>query len=918
MFFLAKKCCPHARNDSLHSGIKLRGPLARLLLFALLLFTLCRLQSFADDVLDCSEEGLLDALASNEALFTEDCSITLTGPIPISEDTVIDAQGHNVSISGDNQFLVFEISSNASLTISGVTITGGQNTNGGAFFVYEGCVLVLSNCTLAGNQALGTNGVDGADAPDTINGDAANGHAGTRGGPGSGGAIFNLGSVTLLNCTVTTNSAIGGNGGNGGKGGNTTASLARGGNGGNGGAGGAAFGGAIYHGGDFLMISNSTFSGNSVVGGNAGTGGAFGTGFSSGLAGSGGAGAQGSGAAVYNTNAFIERTFVEDETNIVTTNFTIFSTNVVIVQSTFSDNSGQGGNSAAGGTASTGQGVSGSRGGDSLGGALFLSAGAVTNCTFYNDKASGGAGGNGGTGTANLSHGGNGGNGGNATGGALYHSVLPAELDVVSCTISNCSAFGGTNGVAGPGPFPGTAGTKGVSHGSVANGTGTFNLQNTILATNLSGQASFGSVVDKGYNITFGTTFKLISGSGSFKTNNVKLGPLKNNGGLTATMALLTGSPAIDRIPPNQTNSLFNPFPPIDQRGFFRPINTNADIGAFELESASAPIITQEPTNAITTLNSNATFFVVAVGAPILKYQWFLNGTAIANGGNRSSLTVTNATLANGGPTNGYYVNVFNTFGSTNSSTNFIRFSPSITNQPANQTVAPGGTATFIVGANGDNPLVFQWQFQGTNMPGKTNSTLNVPNAHQANVGNYQVVVINNFGSVTSAPATLNLQPGITVQPTNITAVAGTNVIFYVGAEGTPPLSYQWQLNGTNVALNGNSSSFIIGNVQLANAGAYSVLITNAFGSTNSTNAILTVVNGSAAPVSLATPTVVSNKLTLGFPSQTGFTYVVEYKTNLSSPAWTSLLSTNGTGNPVLIQDSTTNSSSRFYRVRVQ
>jgi Immunoglobulin domain len=883
----------------------------RLLLLAVVLFTLFSLPSFAAEVLDCSEEGLFDALSDNVALFTEDCSITLTGPIPISTNTVIDAQGHNVSISGDNQFLVFEIQQGASLTISGVTITGGQNTNGGAFFVYDGSVLVLSNCTLAGNQALGTNGVDGADAPDTINGDAANGHAGTRGGTGSGGAIFNLGSVTLMNCTVTTNSASGGNGGNGGKGGNTTASLARGGNGGNGGNGGAAFGGAIYHAGNSLLISNCTFSGNSVLGGNAGTGGAFGTGFSSGLAGSGGAGAQGSGAAVYNTNGVAVTNWVVNETNFFTNTFVIFSTNdIVVVQSTFSDNSAQGGDSATGGTASTGQGVSGARGGDSFGGALFLSAGNVTNCTFYNDKVSGGAGGDGGTGTANLSHGGNGGNGGNATGAAIYHSVLPAELDVVSCTISNCSAFGGTNGVAGPGPFAGTAGTKGPSHGSVANGTGTFNLQNTILATNLSGQASFGTFVDAGYNITFGTTFKLKSGSGSFKTNNVKLGPLKNNGGLTATMALLTGSPAIDRIPP--TNS----FPPIDQRGFPRPMNTFADIGAFELESAGAPFITQEPTNAITTIGSNATFFVVAVGAPILKYQWFLNG--ITNGGNRSSFTVTNATLANGGPTNGYYVNVFNSIGSTNSSTNFIRFSPSITNQPANQTVAPGGTATFIVGANGDSPLVFQWQLQGTNLAGATQSIFTRTNVHQIDAGNYQAVVTNPFGSVTSAPAALNLQPGIIVQPSNVTAVAGSTVILYVGAEGTPPLSYQWQKNGTNVALNANSSSFII-NVTPDKAGTYSVSITNAFGSTTSSNAILTVVNGSGAPpVSIATPTVLSNNLNLVFPSQTGFTYVIEFKTNLSSPAWTSLLSTNGTGNPVHIQDSTTNSSSRFYRVRVQ
>src|SRR5690349_8305990 len=132
-------------------------------LLAIVLFTIFCLPSFADEVTDCSEDGFLAALSfDNQALFTEDCSITLTAPVPITADTLIDAQGHNVSISGDNQLLIFEVEEPATLTILGVTITGGQNTNGGAIFVNGGSILVLSNCTLSANQAIGTNGVDGA------------------------------------------------------------------------------------------------------------------------------------------------------------------------------------------------------------------------------------------------------------------------------------------------------------------------------------------------------------------------------------------------------------------------------------------------------------------------------------------------------------------------------------------------------------------------------------------------------------------------------------------------------------------------------------------------------------------------------------------------------------------------------------
>jgi hypothetical protein len=947
----------------------------RLHLLAFVLCTLFCFSSFADEVTDCSEDGLLSAFSdinSNYVFFTEDCSITLTEPIPITgTNNTIDAQGHNVSISGDNQFLIFDIAAESSLTILGVTITGGQNTNGGAFFVNGGGVLILSNCTLTANQALGTNGVDGANGSNVQLGNGGNGHNATIGGAALGGAIFNLGSVTLMNCNVSSNSTTGGTGANGGAGGNSTASLGVGGNGGNGSVGGAAFGAAIYHAGDSLVVSNCIFANNSVLGGKGGSGGAGGTGtFGPGLVGSGSAGGAASGAAIYATNT------------------------VDISQSTFSGNTAQGGDSANGGTSSSGQGVTGPRGGDSFGGALFAAGGGVTNCTFYNDNTSGGKGGDGGPATANLGTGGNGGNGGNATGAAIYNKSS-IDFTLVSCTISNCSAFGGTNGAAGTGPFPGTAGSKGASHGSIANGAGTFDLLNTILTTNRSGGAAFGTIHDAGFNITFGTTLTLASGSGSFRTNNVKLGPLQNNGGFTPTMALLAGSPALDQIP---TDAFF---PPIDQRGFTRPINGKADIGAYEFEFAGAPIITQEPTNAITMLNSNATFYVVAIGAPILKYQWYLNGAKI-NNANKSSFTVTNATLANGGTNNAYTVVVTNNISSVTSSPAYVLFSPSITNQPANQTVAPGGTAVFMVKATGDAPLFYQWQFQGTNILGQTNTTLNVINAHQASIGVYQVIVTNSFGSVTSAPAVLNLMPGILTQPTNVTAAAGTTVTFTVVAEGSPPLSYQWQKNGTNVAANGNSSSYTLGTVQASDAGAYNVVVTNAFGSITSTSATLTVssqapaittqpaqaivpTNSDAtftvtatgapplsyqwrfnnsnlaaqtasalvlhsvqlsnagnylvvvtnnfgavtsspallklmtAPLSI-TPAVVSNSpnLNLLFSSQTGFTYVVEYKTNLNSSNWTSLLTTNGTGNPVLIQEPTTNSFSRFYRIRAQ
>ncbi len=85
--------------------------------------------------------------------------------------------------------------------------------------------------------------------------------------------------------------------------------------------------------------------------------------------------------------------------------------------------------------------------------------------------------------------------------------------------------------------------------------------------------------------------------------------------------------------------------------------------------------------------------------------------------------------------------------------------------------------------------------------------------------------------------------PVITSQPQNRTVAAGDNVTFSVGASGTAPLSYQWKFNGTDIS-GATASAYTLLNVQSANQGSYSVLVTNSLGSTLSANATLTVTAG--------------------------------------------------------------------------
>ncbi|MEI7938094.1 MAG: LamG-like jellyroll fold domain-containing protein [Verrucomicrobiota bacterium] len=87
---------------------------------------------------------------------------------------------------------------------------------------------------------------------------------------------------------------------------------------------------------------------------------------------------------------------------------------------------------------------------------------------------------------------------------------------------------------------------------------------------------------------------------------------------------------------------------------------------------------------------------------------------------------------------------------------------------------------------------------------------------------------------------TTGVAPSIIVPPASQTVLPGSNVTFTATAAGTSPLSYQWRFSGTNIA-GATGTSLTLSNVQPAQAGNYAVLVTNAFGSISSSNALLTV-----------------------------------------------------------------------------
>ena len=89
----------------------------------------------------------------------------------------------------------------------------------------------------------------------------------------------------------------------------------------------------------------------------------------------------------------------------------------------------------------------------------------------------------------------------------------------------------------------------------------------------------------------------------------------------------------------------------------------------------------------------------------------------------------------------------------------------------------------------------------------------------------------------------LTVPPSITAQPQNRTVALGANTTFSVTASGTAPLSYQWRRDGVAI-LGATATNLTLTNVTVANEAAYSVVVTNLYGSATSTSATLTVNDG--------------------------------------------------------------------------
>jgi len=323
----------------------------------------------------------------------------------------------------------------------------------------------------------------------------------------------------------------------------------------------------------------------------------------------------------------------------------------------------------------------------------------------------------------------------------------------------------------------------------------------------------------------------------------------------------------------------------------------DAWIDNVKVEYFDLPVITTQPASQTVAAGDTATFSV-ATANTVTGYQWHKNGTNIA-GATTSALTLDNVQA---GDAASYDVTVSNGAGPVISSVATLRVSPTITSQPGNSTNLPLSTATFTVAAAGQTPLSYQWRKNGTpladggNIYGTVTATLIVGSVTPQDAGSYSVVVTNIAGSVTSTDALLVpvLLPAITTSPEDQAVAAGMDVTFTASATGTLPLFYQWNFNGVPIPGATDITYTRLG-VQAADAGTYSLIVSNAAGAAASDGALLTVNTGPIlAPI--ADQTVAAGQI-LSFTVQASdidTNQALTFSLDAGAPAAAAIVSTNG------------------------
>jgi uncharacterized repeat protein (TIGR03803 family) len=181
----------------------------------------------------------------------------------------------------------------------------------------------------------------------------------------------------------------------------------------------------------------------------------------------------------------------------------------------------------------------------------------------------------------------------------------------------------------------------------------------------------------------------------------------------------------------------------------------------FRLDVGAPLGIVVQPSDLAVPLGADATFRVIASGIEPITYQWFSNGGLV--GPPTSTLTISDTGFSNAGS---YWVVLSNSSGSITSRLATLQvggFAPAFARTASfqNSAVDLGEGISFAPAVSGDAPLAFQWQLNGHDMDGQTNSTLAISGAQASDEGDYTLTVSNALGTLTSDPVRLWVTPPV-------------------------------------------------------------------------------------------------------------------------------------------------------------
>lgn len=211
---------------------------------------------------------------------------------------------------------------------------------------------------------------------------------------------------------------------------------------------------------------------------------------------------------------------------------------------------------------------------------------------------------------------------------------------------------------------------------------------------------------------------------------------------------------------PNATNATLTlgPLTAGDDNKRFRCIVYNpfgaTNTPEITLSLQAPPSILSQPEDSAQQLGSPFSLSVAASGTPPLRYQWFLNDSAI-EGATNPTLSFVSLASTNSGL---YSVSITNTFGGLLSRKALLSVAPVvIATPPQNIARFVGQAASFAVTASGASPLTYQW-FQGDQLLlNETNSTLSLPSVTEGRAGLYSVRVSSSQGTTNSVPGRLTV-----------------------------------------------------------------------------------------------------------------------------------------------------------------